>query len=340
MAVEWGRSDPEVRMRRPIVPAALVLPAWLLLVAPETRAQGFAVELDAEISLAVGCSEPSCDCTVDGAPDICPATNVRELHTGSLALPVTSDLYGSTVTGTLLPSFDSSSAAEVTTDGSAALGVLSGLVSARSDSPTTGYIAAGGLALGGTANSYLRLIWQDTLTVAGPPGPISLVFGYSVTSTHMLSVGAGSGPAECAATNVQIDFTAMASSGATSEIEQYGYSDTACVDPPQVIGSPAGTFPLTVNPGATVAVFQVITLLAAARADGGPGSPTRIFDSSALLDASSTARFFVEVLTPGASYTSASGTVYPTPEAQHGGAAAAVSALALLWRRRARRSGL
>ena len=93
--------------------------------------------------------------------------------------------------------------------------------------------------------------------------------------------------------------------------------------------------------GDTATIWHGITVDAYARADGGEGGvahPNRARTADALLDASSTAKLYVEVLTPGATYASASGTVYEVPEASAGAEATAALA-SLLVATRLRRRG-
>jgi len=83
--------------------------------------------------------------------------------------------------------------------------------------------------------------------------------------------------------------------------------------------------------GDELTLAQAVTLDSHARQDGGLGLPTnpnRARSADALLDASNRALLYIEVLTPGASYTSASGTVYAVPEVAASDAAALASLLA------------
>lgn len=295
-------------------------------------------------SIAVPCNSPSCVCTVNGAPAaFCPASWVRNYDSDNQPTPQT-DTDTAVATGTFLPFYDSSVTSNMDLLGDADFGTLK--ASAMSHSNTTGaYADAGGLAIPGTVNAYAQASFQDQLTVMSmPPGQIvSLGIIRSVTSTDMVDVGgAGLGIDPCLANGhgrTQLDASLLVSTldGTGGGLSQYA-RDTQTCQTPQIIGVATDTVVVNVPDGKTASIGAVLSVNAYARQDGGEGGlahPNRARSADALLDASSTAHLYVEVLTPGATYSSASGTIYEVPEVGAGaGAAAAVASLLATRRRR------
>jgi len=231
----------------------------------------------------------------------------------------TTDLYDAGISGTLLD-FTSTSASNMDSQADVSFGALKGLTLAHSDS-TGAYVDAGGWATPGIASAFLQLESLDKLTLVGaaPGNPVTISFTQSITSSDSASLGGG---------GLSID-PCLANGDATTSIGanmvvsvlggdfgSVGYNRfTSECGPAQIIGSPTDTVTVTGSDGDAVTMGQVVTLTSYARLDGGPGTnPNRARAADALLDASSTALLYVEVLTPGASYTSASGTIYATPE--------------------------
>jgi hypothetical protein len=295
-----------------------------------------------QTSLSVSCNEPGCHCfDPSGLPIVC--IHNRNFDSGELAIP-TSDLHSADVMGELV-GFDSQTVSEGSLRGDAAFGTLSALVEG-SNVAGGAYVLAGGLAISGNSTLHVSTEFADQLTVFGPaPGAaVSLAFTQSITSSESASVGSGSGVDPCLANGqatvlLNASLIVFAPLAAVGDLTQFARFGSAC-NPFQNTGSPVAGFTLNLHDGDLVNVGQNLVLDVSSSINGGlgpPSNPNRVLDAAVLLDASTTAKLFVQVLTPGASYTSASGTVYPVPEP--GGAlpapVALAAALGLALRRRA-----
>jgi hypothetical protein len=320
--------------------AALLAATFATMVAAGP-AQAQQLHVVTQTSLSVSCNEPGCDCIdANGAPAACPATEVRNYDSGNVPLP-TSDSHTATVSGTFV-GFDSTGMAGADLHGDAAFGTLEG--SAHAESAATGtYVAAGGLAIPGTANAYVSVGFDDYLIAhaAAPGGLVMLSFSpNTTTSSHSASVsGSGVSFDPCLSNGearAQLDVgAAVAPLGGGSGGGNVGYDRTEreC-GAAQVTGTPGHTFNVVAHDGERVNFGQSMILNVTAVTGGGPGTiANRGLGAGALLDALSTSKFYIEVLSPGASYLSGSGTVYDTPEPNGAGSAvAAVAALAALRR--------
>ena len=302
------------------------LPAWAQA-PPNLRIQS-------QASLAVNCTEPNCDCIdASGAPVACPDTHVRNYDSGYLAAPAT-DSHDASVSGTFV-GFDATTVASMEADSDVSYGTLKGFALAHGDASGT-YVDAGGLAIPSTGSAYVSLQLEDYMIVHAPVpgGTVMLSFGQSIASTDLATIGGG---------GLSID-VCLANGDATTHLEAltsataltsggYGSATYARLtnecSGPIVTGSPIGTFTITADDAERVNFGQGVTLDVHAYMGAGLGTnPNRALAADALLDASSTAHLYVEVLTPGASYETGSGTVYETPETD--AAASAGAALALL----------
>jgi hypothetical protein len=308
-----------------------------LVSAPRVLAQ--TTRVISQTSLAVTCSEPGCDCIdASGAPALCPAAHVRNYDSGNVATP-TSDLHTAVISGTFV-GYDSTTESSMDSHADAAFGVLKGTALTHSEAHGT-YVDGGGLASSGTASLYIELEFTDDLvvTAAVPGGPVSVSITQSISSTASASLGGGGLSIDpClangnATTHVDATLLAYVVAGGNQGNVGYGRSTSEC-GAPQVTGTPIGSVTINATDGDTVRVSHVIGLITYSSMGGGIAAPNRALSSNAFLDASNTALVFVEVLTPGASYTSASGTVYPVPEAEFADAAACFALLLALWLRR------
>jgi MYXO-CTERM domain-containing protein len=292
--------------------------------------------------LAVSCSEPGCDCVVNGVPDpICPATWLREYDSGDQPAS-TSDSDLASASGTFV-GYDSTTTSDMELQVDAAFGTLQALARAHTDSAGA-YVDAGGLASGATAEGWAQIFFSDAITVTAPVpgGSVAVSFTSSVSSAHTASVGGGGLAIDPCLANgharTQVDATLAVTTftGTGGGLAQYGHTTHSC-NAPVTIGAPTGTVTATATDGNVITFSQSLLVDAYARADGGEGGvahPNRARSADALVDASSTAKLYVEVLTPGATYTSASGTVYEVPEPRGGGVAALAALLATGVRRR------
>lgn len=303
------------------------------------------VRVASQSSLSTNCAPPSCTCTdAGGMPGQC--THLRNYDSGNVPAP-TSDTHDATVVGSFV-GYDSSTSVFSETDGSAVFGTLKGFGHALSDASGS-YVDAGGVAAGGNAGASLSVSFDDYLIVTAPPGggPVTLSFTQHVTSSQSAAIdGGGLSIDPCQANGeARAQFEAsigVSPLGGGSGGGSYAYDRTLqeC-GPPQVTGSPTHTLAVTASDGERVNFGQGILLNLTARIDGGDGLlADRALGSDARIDARNTANLYVAVLTPGASYQSGSGTVYPTPEAGGGpGAATALVVLAGVARSRSRRAG-
>jgi len=312
--------------------AILASPAALAQFVPTTR-------VVTQADVVANCGGGTCVCTVNGALDpLCPGTWLRNYDSADQPTPQT-DSDTAIATGTYLPFYDSSVTSNLDLLGDAHFGTLKAFAQAHSD--TTGaYADAGGLAIPGTVNAYAWVTFTDEVTVMAmiPGQVVSLAIARSLTSTDMVDVGGGGLSIDpCLAnghgrTELEASLSVTSLDGTGGGLSQYA-RDTQTCQTPQIIGLPTDTLVVNVPDGKTARFYEVLSVTAYARQDGGEGGlahPNRVRSADALLDASNTAKLYVMVLTPGATYTSASGTTYEVPEsgAQASAAAAILSLLA------------
>ena len=100
--------------------------------------------------------------------------------------------------------------------------------------------------------------------------------------------------------------------------------------PPTVTGDPRAQIEIDGNDGDIVMISETVNLESYIYVGGGFGVPNRVILADSNIDASNTARVYVEVLTPGASYTSMSGTAYLLPESDGGAGPLAANAALLV----------
>jgi hypothetical protein len=307
-----------------------------LLLPPYTR-------VTTQSDIGVPCNPPSCTCTVNGASSLS-CNWVRNHDSDNHATAQTDDDTAVSI-GTFLPFYDSTVTSNLDLHGNADYGTLKALAVSHSDTSGT-YVEAGGLAIPATVDAYAQVLFSDVLTVTAPvPGQIvSLGISRNITSTDMVDVGgAGMAIDPCLAngharTELEASLLVSTNDGTGGGLSQYA-RDTQTCQTTAIIGAPQDTLVVNVPDGKTATVSGSLTVTAYARQDGGEGGlahPNRARSADALLDASSTAKLYVEVLTAGATYVSASGTIYAVPEAAASGATAAALASLLAARMRRR----
>ncbi|RIL05704.1 MAG: hypothetical protein DCC71_09400 [Proteobacteria bacterium] len=301
-----------------------------------------AAELRARVSSAtsIACSEAVCDCLdANQQPIACPATVVDQQDSGPSAVAVERTFENEIEA--FFQALDGRTTTYVRTEGSAAFGTLHALAVAHADAGGE-WVANGGSASPGEAEGSVTVEQRDTLTIQSPSpeAPVQLVFTQSVTTRGEAGVGAGSAVDPCdanAAAEARVSALLAVSStsqqGGALEYERIVHS----CNPPAVTGEPVATLPITVLGGEQVTLAQVLEAEVSARMDGGPFTDARVLDADAYVDGAETVFVFVRVVTPGASYTAESGTVYPTPEP--GALASAAAALAALCAARRQRAG-
>jgi hypothetical protein len=205
-------------------------------------------------------------------------------------------------------------ATSATLSGSVAPGTIH--ISATSDASTSGGPFTDYLgntitpSFSGEGKTQLGLQWGDAITFSGLPvgTPISVVFSMALDGT----LGAASADGSTGQTTA--DFFAYLNNpvAALSTGGEAGYATPSGTDQ---IGFPAGSYTAagTVYSGQTYALSGGVSLATRAFAQS-PNDPS----ASAYIDASNTVQNFIQVLTPGATFTSASGALYTqvttTPE--------------------------
>lgn len=301
--------------------------AGLLCGARDGGAQlvGFSTNIATQTSIGVSCSEPGCDCFVNGVPTTCPGTDVENFDSGTVAGP-SSHAYAPFVSGHFI-GFDANTDVDAAVNGSADFGTLHAYSSA-SALASGSYVLAGGLAISTTGWASTSTNFSDRLTLTGPPGlPVSITFTQSVSTLTSTYVSTGTGTDPClanGASTIRLNSSIGASSLFTSDFGVDSFSragsvggvGSGCVALHDT-GSPYGSITLNLHVGDMVNFYQSLQTFAEIRLDGGLGAPTnpnRALEADSVLDASNTAKLYIDVLTPGASYTTASGTVYRTPE--------------------------
>lgn len=312
---------------RPSFSPLVLLAVLLFLAAGTARAQfPFAyTNVTTQTSISTSCVEPSCDCFSNGTPVICPGGNVENFDSGNAAGP-TSHSYSPTVSGQFV-GIDSHTNVAANVDGNATYPTLHAFASGSSVSGGA-YVLAGGLAIPGTSHAYTQTLMQDQLTLIGAPGAaISITFTQVISIFTSMVVGTGSGVDPCLANasayvllngslNANSVFTDDSASAPFSRFGRVGGTSGGCL-PLQGTGSPIRSVTLSLHTGDKINFNQVLQTQITAQTNGGLGLPTnpnRVLDASATLDASHSARLYIDVTTPGASYSAVSGTIYPAPE--------------------------
>jgi hypothetical protein len=302
------------------------------------------VSIGVQTSLGIDCAEPGCDCTLNGADDICGVSYLHNTDSGHVSAPaVDSDVANGTG---VFVGIDSHAAANIDAHGSADFGTFKAYGLAHGDSTGT-YVDAGGLAIPSTTSSYVVLGMEDAIYPVGPggTGPVSLSFTQAISSFDLADVGRGGLAIDPCLANGQatthleatLSATVVAPSLGDSGLVQYARStQTKPCNPPIVVGSPTMSFTIVANTGDRVNIDQGLFIDVHAQNGAGPIVATRTLSADGVVDASSTGHLYVQVLTAGATYSSASGIVYEVPEADasSGIATALASLLAARMRRR------
>lgn len=299
-----------------------------------------------QTSLSVACAEPECDCFVDGSPSACPAADLQRFDSGNLADP-TSQVHTPMILGQFA-GLDARSSFEANVTGSAHFGVLRAF-SSSSALAAGADVLAGGVAIGGTVGATTSTSFEDRLTILGPAGlRVALVLTQVVFATTLTSVEGEPGIDPClanASADVLLHASLVASgprAGASGSAQftrhgRVGAAGGGCLALGDT-GSPFGVVVLDLQVGDQITIAHSLDVTSAVQLDGGLGSPTnpeRALAVSTLIDAYNTARLYIDVPTPGASYASASTTIYPSPEPEFG-VAVAGGILGLAWAARQR----
>lgn len=207
------------------------------------------------------------------------------------------DTAGSSLTIPPVTSHSSgpSGAADASTSGS----VLAGRISAVLSSAATGSSPARAV-LGRT---FLDVNWFDTITVAGPPGSLVTLRATATFTETFAATPSPTDPHTCAPTVVSVVMTIdLGSAGQLRRSDGVGICSTR-------EGLPTQTLTFDAYAGQVLVVSG--SFHGNVDAHAGKVDPLGYFASSAAsIDASHTMAFSLDVLTPGASYTTASGVSY------------------------------
>ena len=147
------------------------------------------------------------------------------------------------------------------------------------------------------AVSLANLAWGDTFVFTGPPGTDSITVRVTLELEGTLSAACASNKSNCQA-SAQINLHSSTQPALLPEIIlKEGNTDFTGLPPVTEDGI------VSFANGGTVQITSQLLV----SSTGGPNVPGADTTSA---DFTSTGRFFIDVLTPGASYTTASGRIY------------------------------
>jgi hypothetical protein len=291
-------------------------------------------------SVKVGCPDAGCDCYDDNVFTACPVDHEYGFDDASTGAPVF-DLHTADVIGRY-QTLDGETRVLATANVQAGFGVLRGSLWSRGIASGT-YIDAGGLAVPCEARLDGSVSFQDTLQLVGaaPMAPVSIRIRQDIGSNDfVLMRGSDDYPITnfClangdATTRIHALLTTthvpMMPGGGGDQSLEYLRTTNEC-SAPTVIGDPSAQIEIDGNDGDLVLLSETVDLQSYIYVGGGFGLPNRVIYSNSDINAFNTARVIVEVLTPGASYTSLSGTVYELPESDGSAGSLAASAALLM----------
>lgn len=278
-----------------------------------------------QTSVKVGCPDAGCDCYDNGVLTACPVDHEYGFNDASTGAPVY-DLHTADVIGRY-QTLDGETRAQATANVQAGFGVLRGSLWSRGIASGT-YIDAGGLAVNCEARLDGSVSFQDTLRLVGaaPMAPVSIRIRQAIGSNDfVLMRGSDNYPIVnfClangdATTSIHALLTAthvpfFPGPGGGEQSLEYLRATNEC-SAPTVTGDPSAHFEIDGNDGDMVLLSETVDLQSYIYAGGGFGVVNRVILANSDINAFNTARVIVEVLTPGASYTSMSGAVYELPE--------------------------
>ena len=313
---------------------------FAVCLAPVPAAAQF-LHASSQTSVKVGCPAAGCDCYDNGVLTACPVDHEYFFDNVSPAAPI-HDLHTADVIGRY-QTLDGETRSQATANVQAGFGVLRGSLSSHGYASGT-YIEAGGLAVPCEAKVDASVSFQDMLQLTGavPLGPVSIRISQDIGSTDFeLMRGSDNYPISnfClangdATTSIDAQLTTTHLGMMGGGDQSVGYlrktNEYGCY-PPTVTGDRHAQIEIDGNDGDMVIVSETVNLQSYILVGGGTGVPNRVILADSNINAFNTARVIVEVLTPGASYTSMSGTVYQLPESGGGaGPLAADAALLVL----------
>lgn len=300
------------------------------------------LQASSQTSVKVGCPPDGCDCYDNGVLTACPVEHTYSFSDASGGAPI-HDLHTADVIGRY-QILDGETRSQATTNVFAGFGLLRASLWGRGIASGT-YVDSGGLAVPCEATLDASVSFQDTLTLRGavPQGAVSIRVSQLIGSIDFVLIGSGDYPINnCllangdARTSIDTLLTTnhvpmMPGPGGGEQSAAYLRTTNEC-SAPTVSGDPNASIEIDGTDGDFVMISGTVDLQSYIYVGGGLGVPNRVTLAESNIDAFNTARVIVEVLTPGASYTSMSGTVYELPETDDtAGALAAGAALIVLF---------
>ncbi len=276
------------------------------------------------------CLEGVCECFDNGVPETCPASHESYYDSGPIFGDPGFDTHWE---AQVLAKYDpttllgSETRLQVQLNASASYGRLRGRGWTRAFASGE-VIEAGGFAYGGDARATLGASLSDALTLIGatPGGPVSIRLRQEIEGPDFVLIrGSDNYPiTNCflangdATTSFRVELNTthipgMPSPGGGEQSVQYSRRTNEC-SAPLISGEPNSSIVIDGIDGDFVQVGQSFTIESYSYMGGGNGLPNRVIYANSWVDVSNTAELFVDVLTPGASFTSASGATYQVPE--------------------------
>jgi hypothetical protein len=300
--------------------------ACVVCLAPAPCAAQSYLQVYSQAVILGSCLEGVCECSDNGVPETCPASHERYYDSGPIFGDPGFDTHWE---ADVLAKYDpttllgSETRLQVQLNASASYGRLRGWGWTRAFA-TGEVIEAGGFAYGGDARATLGASLSDDLTLIGavPGGPVSIRLRQEIGGPDFVLIRGSD--------NYPVTNFCLANGDATTSLstvlstthlgigggdQSVGYlRRTNECSAPVVTGDPLSFIVIDGHGGDFVHVGQTLSIESYAYMGGGNGLPNRVTYANSWVDASNTAEVFVDVLTPGASFTSASGATYQVPE--------------------------
>jgi hypothetical protein len=300
--------------------------ACVVCLAPAPCAAQSYLQVYSQAVILGSCLEGVCECFDNGVPETCPASHERYYDSGPIFGDPGFDTHWE---ADVLAKYDpttllgSETRLQVQLNASASYGRLRGWGWTRAFA-TGEVIEAGGFAYGGDARATLGASLSDDLTLIGavPGGPVSIRLRQEIGGPDFVLIRGSD--------NYPVTNFCLANGDATTSLstvlstthlgigggdQSVGYlRRTNECSAPVVTGDPLSFIVIDGHDGDFVHVGQTLSIESYAYMGGGNGLPNRVTYANSWVDASNTAEVFVDVLTPGASFTSASGATYQVPE--------------------------
>lgn len=302
-----------------------VLPCVVCLAPAPCAAQSY-LQIYSATVIHSGCPEGACECFDDGVAQTCPGSHERYYDSGPIYTNQTFDTHSADVADIYLasPGSGSETRSQVQLNASAFYGQLRGYGWTRAFA-TGESIEGGGFAFNAEAHATVGASLSDDLTLIGatPGGPVSIrlrqeIGGFDFvlirgTDNHPVTNFCLANGDATTSLNVVLSTTHLGMTGGGDQSVGYLRRTNEC-SAPVITGDPLSSIVIDGHDGDFVHVGQTVTIDSYSYMGGGFGLPNRVTYANSYVDASNTARLFVDVLTPGASFTSTSGATYQVPE--------------------------